>query len=194
VGEVELGDVVFRNVLAFVHPLPATGGNLGFEFFNDYLLTLDWAGGELRLARGELPDPDGKQILPFTYERNIPEIEIDIASLRLTAALDSGGAGEIILPPALAEKLPLVNPPEAAGTIENLFGDSWELLRARLDGTVRIGAFVFENPVLLFSEWPEGVNIGREILNGFVLTFDQKNRRVRLERVKPQGTGGEVQK
>ncbi len=41
-------------------------GALGFSFFADHLLTLDYAGGRLLMEEGTLPAADGVEVLDFT--------------------------------------------------------------------------------------------------------------------------------
>ena len=45
-------------------------GVLGMPLFSELLLTIDYSGAQVRIARGELPDSDGKEILAFRQEHD----------------------------------------------------------------------------------------------------------------------------
>lgn len=54
-------------------------------------------------------------------------------------------------------------------------------------GTIAIGAYPLELREVKFSDLRPGAgpgigNVGAEVLRGFIVTFDAKNRRVKLER------------
>lgn len=52
---------------------------------------------------------------------------------------------------------------------------------ARLEGTVRMGRHAIDGPVVHFAEGAAEGNVGYEILRRFSLTFDAKNRRLKIE-------------
>lgn len=72
------------------------------------MLTLDYPGKQLRLARGELPAANNANILPFENPHVIPIVEVSIGNLKMKAHIDSGNmVGKFILPTALVDKLKL---------------------------------------------------------------------------------------
>src|SRR5438270_7473927 len=91
VDSLSLGGLEFRDVTAISRPprtapvLPGVDGILGFGLFTDYLLTLDYPGKQLRLARGALPATNGADILPFENPHVIPIVEIRIGDLKMKA-------------------------------------------------------------------------------------------------------------
>jgi hypothetical protein len=51
----------------------------------------------------------------------------------------------------------------------------------QLRDTIRIGAFDFPQPTVQFPALSD-TNVGFKVLREFIVTFDQKNRRIKLER------------
>ncbi len=157
------------------------GGTLGFQLFKNQLVTLDFPHNELLIEDGDLPEPDGKGILGYTLDHTTAVIPIRLGRLPTTAEVDTGGAGEISIPLSLAKKLPLDPPLKPAGEIATSFR-SVPLYTAGLKGDLLIGSFLFHDPKLLCSELLPYVNLGRDLLRRFAITFDQRNRRLRLVR------------
>ena len=63
-----------------------------------------------------------------------------------------------------------------------------EIKEARLSDSIKLGRFEFTQPTITFPALSDEGNIGSKILREFALTFDQKNRRVKLERPPSQAT------
>ncbi len=81
-------------------------GILGFNLFSDYLLTLDYAAKRVRIEQGQLPEPDGAEILNYESQNGIPIVELQVGEAKLKAHIDSGNTvGAFMLPASLAEKL-----------------------------------------------------------------------------------------
>jgi hypothetical protein len=157
-------------------------GVLGFGLFAGCLLTLDYPANVVRLARGELPPANGRDVLAFTRERGIPMARISVAGHEMDADVDSGFMGGISLPEAEAKRLPLAAPPKVVGRGRTL-GNSFEIKAAPLDGNLGIGAVVIERPMVDFQPVFPMANVGARILRDLAVTFDQKNNRMRV--VKP---------
>ena len=61
----------------------------------------------------------------------------------------------------------------------------FEIRGAQLEGDLVIGGHVFHDPQVVFASVLDEINaanVGSRLLREFVLTFDQKNQRVRLYR------------
>ena len=177
----------FRNVTAVVRPqkitkdYPDVDGILGFALFTDYLLTLDYRSMQVRLARGALPAANGADILSFEIENRIPVIEVAIGKIRVRAHVDSGNlVAGFILPEELVEQLPLLSPPVAIGRARSV-SNQIEIKQAQLRDTIHIGGFDYPQATVTFPALSD-TNIGFKVLREFGLTFDQKNRRLKLER------------
>jgi Aspartyl protease len=186
-----LGGMEFRNVTAILREAgrgpsrPGVNGILGFGLFSDYLLTLDYPGKQLRLARGELPAANGSDILPFENPHVIPVVEIRLGNSKLKAHLDSGNmVGSFILPTALVDKLTLATPAITVGRARTVSNEV-EIKEARLNDNIKLGSFEFKQPTITFPAIADEVNIGLKVLREFSLTFDQKNKRVKLVRKVP---------
>lgn len=188
---ITLGDIKFSNVTAMMRNynqspnVPQIDGILGFNLFADYLLTLDYPAKRVRIEHGTLPGADGSEILSFDSPSGIPEVDLKVGDVTVKAHIDSGNMGEITVPTSLVEKLPLAGEPVTIGKARTVTNEI-EIKQAQLNGAVRFGRFEIRNPKINFAEIFRHANIGSRTLSQFSLTFDQKNRRVRLKRVEPK--------
>ena len=187
IDSITFGGAEFRNVTAVIRPqritkdYPEVDGILGFALFTDYLLTLDYPALQVRLARGALPAANGADILSFAIENRIPVIEVAIGKLRVRAHVDSGNfVAGFIVPEELVEQLQLLSPPVTVGRARSV-SNQIELKQAQLKGTIQIGRFDYSQPMITFPALSD-TNVGFKVLREFALTFDQKNRRMKLER------------
>ena len=179
--------VEFHDVPAVVRPqrittvYPDVDGILGFALFNDYLLTLDYRSMQVRIARGTLPPVNGSDILNFEIENRIPVIEVAIGKIRVRAHIDSGNfVAGFILPEEIVEQLQLLSQPVTVGRARSV-SNRIELKQVQLRDTIRIGGFDFPQPTITFPALSD-TNVGFKVLRDFALTFDQKNRRLKLAR------------
>ncbi len=184
---VALGNLSFEQIIAPVlEGDPKRGGGeevygiLGFELFEEHVVTFDYPQRELRVVTERLAEPDGKRVLSYRLEQGLPHILIDIAGLGADASIDSGNIGGILLPLSLANRIPLRAPLSRAGRVASAF-NQFELFRSELDGNVHIGEATIARPVLFFSDLVRRPNIGRDVIRSFALTFDQANKRVQFQ-------------
>src|SRR5438552_1719629 len=187
IESIAFGGAEFRNVTAVVRPqritrdYPDVDGILGFALFTDYLLTLDYPAMEVRLARGALPAANGNDILNFEIENRIPVIEVSIGKIRVRAHADSGNfVAGFILPEELVEQLQLLSQPVTVGRARSV-SNQIEIKQAQLRDTIHIGSFDYPQATIAFPALSD-TNVGFKILREFALTFDQKNKRMKLER------------
>ncbi len=187
IDSLTIGKAEFRHVTVLVRPqritkdYPAIDGILGFALFTDYLLTLDYPAMQLKLARGNLPTANRTDILNFEIENRIPVIELAIGKLRVRAHVDSGNfVAGFILPEEIVEQLQLLSSPVTVGSARSV-SNRIELKQVQLRDTIRIGHFDFPQPTVQFPALSD-TNVGFKVLRDFIVTFDQKNRRMRLER------------
>jgi hypothetical protein len=151
--------------------------------FGEILLTLDYSEGQLRIARGELPDPDGKEVLGFQRAHGI-RVPITVGPVTIDADVDTGSPAAVSLPEEYMEKLPLEGKPVQVGKARTVTAE-FPVYGATLKGAVQIGAHRLENPSLRFNRLPNA-NLGGEVLGRFAITIDQRNRRIRFTE-KPSG-------
>ena len=194
ISSIGLGGAEFRNVTAMVREqrtlpnYPKVDGTLGFSLFAEYLSTLDYPGKRVRLERGELATANDSDILSFEMPHGIPVVELAIGDFKVKAHIDSGNMmGGFILPTALVEKLSLASSPVTVGRARTISNEV-EIKEVRLRDSIKLGRFEFAQPTITFPTFAEDVNIGSKILREFALTFDQKNKRVKLQRPLPRST------
>jgi hypothetical protein len=156
-------------------------GILGFRLFQECLLTLDYPANRLRIERGELPAPNGEDVIAFQIRHGIPSIEIQVDSLSMEADVDAGSPGGFTLPARLEPKLTFVSAPRVIGRGRTI-GNDFEIRAADLKGTVRMGGFEYPGPTVSLQPVFDMANIGSRVLGEFRVTFDQKNGRMRLAR------------
>ena len=183
---IALGNLSFDQMIAPVLEGDPRGGGgdevygiLGFELFEEHVVTFDYPQRELRVISERLAEPDGKRVLSYRLEQGLPHIQIDIAGLRVDASIDSGNIGGILLPFSLADRVPLRAPLSRAGRVASAF-NQFDLFRSELDGNVHIGEATIARPVVFFSDLVRLPNIGRDVIRSFALTFDQPNMRVQF--------------
>jgi hypothetical protein len=189
-----IGKAEFRQVTALVRPqritkdYPNIDGILGFALFTDYLLTLDYPAMQLTLSRGNLPSANRADILNFELENRIPVIELAIGKLRVRAHVDSGNfVAGFILPEEIVEQLQLLSAPVTVGSARSV-SNRIELKQVQLRDTIRIGNFDFPQPTVQFPALSD-TNVGFKVLREFIVTFDQKNRRMKLARGATSNSG-----
>ena len=183
---IKLASVEFRDVEAVKinfgrNPRMANvDGILGAGLFADYLLTLDYPAGRVRVERGELPQPDGASVLSYQSAHGIPSVEISFGELKVYAHVDTGNlVGAVMLPSAVFSKLTLASEPRVAGRAHTVSSEI-EIREASVKETMRLGGYEFQQPTVSFSEIFRDANIGLKLLKNFAVTLDQKNMRMRL--------------
>lgn len=150
-------------------------GVLGMPVFSDLLLTLRVAGPEIRIARGKLPDPDGRRVVALQPGHGI-RVPITVGSIELVADLDSGSPAGLSLPEKYMDSLPLEGKPVEVGHAKTVTAD-FVVYGATLKGAVLIAGYRLENPTLRFNALPVA-NIGSDLLKRYTVTIDQKSGRI----------------
>jgi hypothetical protein len=185
VGSVRLADVtvIGRNFQNSPRPLKVDGV-LGLNAFADYLVTLDFPAGTLRLEKGELPKSDGAEILDYKNNAGIAEVELGVADKKINTRIDTGNAiGAFVFPTAFAEKLNFAGEARVIGRARSATGEM-EIKQVQLKDVIKLGRHEFADATIVFPALGDIGNIGLKTLSQFVVTFDQKNQRVRLSRTK----------
>jgi uncharacterized protein (TIGR03067 family) len=157
-------------------------GVLSASTFPGFLVTLDYPQSRLVIRRGQLPAANGTRVFAYDAKRPLPEIRLSVAGEDATVHLDSGSPGGIMLPLALAERLPLASKPVEVARGERVDQDV-VILGAKLNGQVTLGQYVLKNPDLRFQDIAQAPgHVGYEFLRGFAVTLDAANHRVQLVR------------
>jgi predicted aspartyl protease len=185
---IEIGGLRFSDVTAGSRnyrksPRPLNvDGILGLSVFSEYLVTLDLPAKVLRIEKGELPKADGAEILDYKSKGGIPLLELTVGTAKIDAHLDTGNAiGAFVLPTALAEKLSRASEPVVVGRARSASGEM-EIKQVRVKDLIRLGRHEFPDATVTYPALSDVGNVGVKTLSQFVITFDQKNERVRLKR------------
>ena len=153
-------------------------GIMSVHALEGLLLTLDYPAGQMRVTRGALPRPDGRTVFSTRGPDRRPWLRVDLAGRTRPLLIDSG-AGGLSFAVNDIERFDLLDPPRLLSSAVRF--DRIERRRlARLNGDALVAGMRVEMPVL--EEVPRAELLGAQILRHFVLTLDQANRRVRLER------------
>lgn len=182
VRRIDLGGVRFDDVPVLLYDCAALSahlgvkldGVLGFPFFRESLLTLDYPGGRLILQPAANAPLVPGTVLPFDDARKTPLISIRLGERSVLALIDSGSdMGFSLNPVGLGARF-LHGPVEGA-TVGTLGGDRVQKL-GRIDASVAIGDYVFPQPVVDLTD--ELSAVGGAALRPFAVTFDQARDRV----------------
>jgi hypothetical protein len=187
IAELRLGELTWHDVdapvVAHVQPADRSGepilGSLGFGLFDAYLLMLLDGGRELRVLEGGLPPADGDAILDTTDDHGMPSVVLHLAGQDVPALLDSGAEWSVLLPAAWEQRFEFIEPPHAVGKAQTLFSE-FEIREGRVKGELRLGGITLTDPVVRFADMFEAANVGRGLLEKAVVSFDQRNHRVRI--------------
>ena len=168
---------------AYIYPMKTLGlavgreidGILGFPVFKDVLLTLDYPAEEIRVSSGRLPRPDGGEVFRDSgYKR--PFLKVDVGGRRVKILLDSGFSGRFKL--RSTDRLTWSVEPRPVGA-SVLFAGVALKKAGRLGGVLQFGPLIFEAPVVSLAR--DDRLVGWHALRHFVLTFDQKKDRIRMQ-------------
>lgn len=160
-------------------------GILGFHLFSEYLLTIDYPARKITIARGDLPAPDGKQVLPIVSDDEDPEIEIMLGGRKTTALLDTGAMVELGVPASIADGLKFAGEPVVRGE-----DGGGPVRSATLDGVLLLGELEIAKPTMMIAARVNQTVVGAQTLAALRVTYDQRNARVRIERPAPRKTYG----
>ena len=154
-------------------------GILGYPAFADLLLTLDYGAEELRVAQGRLGPVDEQTVFALHNSGNRrPWVHVDFDGARRTLLLDSGSAGGFQA--RSGRGMDWSTAPRPVSVSMGIRGPDFQHI-GRLDGPARVFGLDFVDPAVEATEDTE--LFGTRVLRHFVLTFDQRGRRVRVERV-----------
>jgi hypothetical protein len=183
IGGLRLADVAIasRNYKSGPRPLKVDG-ILGVNLFADYLVTLDFPAKKLRIEKGELPKSDGAEVLDYKNAAGIAEVDLTVGDQKIKAHLDTGNAiGAFVFPTAFAEKLAFAGEPRVVGRARSASGEM-EIKQVPLKDVIKLGRHEFADAMIVYPALGDIGNVGVKVLSQFVITFDQKNERVRLKK------------
>ena len=159
---------------------PKIDGILTLNLLAEYLVTLDFRGKVLRVAKGELPKSD--DVFAYRSEGGIPIVPLTIGSQTLDARIDTGNSiGAFVLPTPVAEKLSFIGEQETVGRARSLSGET-EIKSGRIRETIRFCGLEFSEPSVTYPALGDAANIGAKALADVTVTFDLRHNRLRLVR------------
>ena len=183
-----IGDALFEDVLgvsmdlkAMFRGIEAPHAVLSAAAFKGWLMTIDFPAESVYMRQGTLPASDGKQILDYSAEANVPRLPIVVGGLEILAVLDTGAPSFLSLPGEYKETLPLQSAPKVMGTGRTVDA-TFEILRANLNGELEIGKERYENPQLTFNDRSPIPVLGMKVLSEYRLTIDSTNHRIEMVR------------
>ena len=158
-------------------------GILSFGAFKDFLLTLDYQAGVLRLEKGQLPKPNGVDVFSAKGKDYRPWTTVDFGNRSRRMLIDSG-AGTASFAVRRLDKYQTVSEPQVTGVSAGLKSDDIEVRKtARAAQPVLLGSHTLQAPMLASTDDTE--IIGGAVMKHFVWTFDQSTKRFRMTRTDP---------
>jgi hypothetical protein len=163
-------------------------GILSFGAFKDFLLTLDYQAGVLRVEKGKLPKPNGVDVFSAKGKDYRPWTTVKFGRKSRRMLIDSG-AGTASFVVRRLDKYQTVSEPQVTGVTTGLKSDDIEVRKkARAAQLVLLGAHTLQAPILASTKDTE--IIGGGVMKHFVWTFDQSTKRFRMTRSAP---GAEIE-
>lgn len=187
----EMGSITLRSAKALsydlskIFPKDAVRGVLGMPLFADKLLTIDYSRALVSLSGGKLPAVNGNDIIGYDLLDGNFEITVGVNGKPYKILFDTGASSGFVFPKKLASEFALGSELKEIGkarTVNNTF----PVYGANLKGSVSLGGYVYESPAVSFNEVLPVATLGYQVLKDFVITIDQKNRRIQLR--KPANT------
>ncbi len=166
-------------------------GIIGFDYFSNALLTIDYAKSELVVSEGSLNAAE-PNVLRYDTD---PIIPLRIGEHETTGFLDTGSSAEMHLPMEWAKRLGVQNLREAGeGRRAN---STFKMFMAESPVTVEIGSNRVVVTAPMFSEATERIIIGARFLENHrcILTLDHRQQRMRIvanPQGKPQASGAKT--
>lgn len=193
INELELGDLKFNVANAILRNRRAmpgmekVAGILGISLFKDYLLTIDFPGKKFIIEDGNLEKPNGKDIFDYVISGGgVPGIPIKVGNTALTAFLDTRAMSSyFILPASLVEKLELLTEPRPVGKARTVSNEI-TINEVQIKDTIFIGNNAYPVPVIVYPSLNNSGTIGSNALQEYSISFDQKNKLLRLVRTRSE--------
>jgi hypothetical protein len=196
-ASIKLGSLEFKHVQAASRDynprpdLPKIDGILCFNLFKDHLLTLDYPGKKVRIAKGALRRAEN--VIPFESPNGIPVVDLGVGGEKVKAHIDSGNiVAPFILPAEVADKLEKASEPAVVGRARTVSNEV-EIKQVKIKGSISLGPFTYDTPTVNYPSFGKA-NIGSRALNDYSVTFDQANHLIKLERGRTREKGAPDQR
>jgi hypothetical protein len=153
------------------------------SILRELLTTIDFGASRLLLERGALPAPNDRDIFAIPGRDRAGRIDMpfEMEGFSGAAVLDSRSFIWIIANDSVAGAMRLEAPPRAYGNAWGPSMGTFQLSGARATGDLRFGQFGVKKPAITFRN-RSGLVVGVPFMEQFVITIDQKNKRIRFAR------------
>jgi hypothetical protein len=182
IPSVSIDSLSIVNVRASVDPRLPTGvsGVVGLLFFKDFLLTMDLFHHQLILEDVESGLSLDSNTVGYKSMMGIPVIQISIGSHNTDAQLDCGNVrASIVVPEILARRLKFAGKVSDIGKAKTMFNEV-DMKQGKIGENLNFGPYVIKQPVISFPSFGNFANLGSGFLMQFVISFDQKNQRIKV--------------
>lgn len=187
IQSLETGSITMRGAKALSYDLSKIfpGGDvrgvLGMPLFADRLLTIDNSLNRISTSDGQLPAVNGNDVIGYELLDGNFEITVGVNGKPYKILFDTGASSGFVFPKKTATEFTLGSDLKVVGkgrTVNNQFS----VYGASLKGTVSLGGYVYDSPSLTFNDVLPVATLGYKVLKDFVITIDQKNRRIQLRK------------
>lgn len=179
--DVEMNIINLRSMLS-------VDGILSSNFFEDYLLTMDYPNSNLEIKTGELIKGEAGAI-SFLQKPGVINFNLDVNGISVEAHLDTGSPGGISLPYSLKDQLTLKNEPKQGHTIRTPVA-SFKKWDAELKGDITLGNVIIKNPSIALVEGFKYANLGYDVIKDLRTTMDRKNSLIKFEQKQRSNSDG----
>lgn len=182
IDSLELGKVRFSGVELSEVVLPrgrlqGLDGVLGLGLFANHTLTIDYRRAALSLNRAPL----GANAQAYAPDPRGITLPVSIGSETIPAHIDTGNAlAPLILPTALAERLPRRGEPRVTGRAATAIS-TMEVREVDITGPVRVAGVTLPITAVTYPALGENGNLGSKAFAGAVVRIDQRSRRLEIE-------------
>lgn len=157
-------------------------GILGFELFENLLLTIDYKFHHIYFTEGAL-SPDDPHTISFDPGESKKRcfIPVKIGNTTFMAVLDTGNQGGLTVPHRIVRQLDLAGRPQVYGYAKTT-NNEYTLYESDPVAPVEIAGFTLPEVTVKSARFWRTPNIGYQLLCDFVITIDQKNHLVCMRR------------
>jgi hypothetical protein len=192
IAEFRVGEAVLHDISVQLTPFATffrvadpPRGVMGASAFPGYLMVFDYPKKRLSVRKGELPAADGRRSFQYTDREALPTVPLRAAGKEIRVHVDTGSPMAVTLPEKYLKELPLAAPATEKGKVRTPGGE-FSIWAAEVKGAIELGEYKLDFSTVQFSDvkpgpGPPSGNIGAEVLKGFVVTLDSKNRRIRFD-------------
>jgi len=186
IGSIQLGDATFGDVRTLVDDYDWIGtrkgrkvsGLLGFTLFEELLVTFYYPGSRLLRSRERIA-ADDPHSLAIRVDSGAPDIHLDIGGEQQLVGIDTGHGGALSLRLEDVEELSLHDEPVRIGQARTVY-TTYDIYGARLAAPLKLAQHRIQDLDVTFSEGSTRALMGYGLLVDYVVSFDQRSRRVRF--------------